>query len=113
MYNRILKWVPTESYDEYTQIIDIKDLSIQNWNAIRFLSKETDQGFQDYMNFKSIKQETNIYATENKNYEYYKYPNIIGYPDCNLACPIMNADMPKKSLANIQIVQDNFFSSLS
>ena len=87
--------IPTESYDEYTQIIDIKDLSIQNWNAIRFLSKETDQGFQDYMNFKSIKQETNIYATENKNYEYYKYPNIIGYPDCNLACPIMNADMPK------------------
>ena len=37
--------IPTETYEEYIQIIDIKDLSVQNWNAIRFLTKENDKGY--------------------------------------------------------------------
>ena len=36
--------IPTETYEEYIQIKDIKDLSVQNWNAIRFLTKENDKG---------------------------------------------------------------------
>ena len=43
--------IPTESYEENVQIIVMKDLSFENWNAIIFLTKENYKGYQDHMNF--------------------------------------------------------------
>ena len=87
--------IPTETYEEYVQVIDIKDLSVENWNAIRFLTKENDKQYQDHMKFKAITNEEKFFDTSKDKYEYYQYPKKLGFQDCNLACPLLEAQMPE------------------
>ena len=49
------------------------------------------------MNFKFITTGENLFVTSGKKYEYYRYPKKLRFLDCNLACPLLDAQMPKTS----------------
>ena len=96
--------VPTEVYEEFITIIDIKDISTDNYNALRFLAKQMENTeLNNQLGFKSMTEEPDLFkhvpkqfkGQEPKKWEYAKFPKKIGYADCNIACPLMGAQLPE------------------
>ena len=94
----------SQSYAINTQIVDISDLAISSHNALKFLTSHNEQQtYKKQLGFKSkppspdvlFKGET-LY--KESQFEYAKYPEKVGYSDCSLVCPIMDATLPASPL---------------
>ena len=91
----------SQSYAINTQVVDISNLAIASHNALKFLNSHNQQHtYKKQLGFKSkpptkegmFKGETTLY--KQSQFEYAKYPEKVGFSDCGLVCPIMDATLP-------------------
>lgn len=96
--------IPTKTYKLYTQVIDTSEITVEAHNSILFMenhnkNKEYKEslGFKSMPNTKSNKTWDNFDKIDpfHLKKEYCLYPNKIGYQDCNLVCPLMDAKLPE------------------
>ena len=91
----------SQSYAINTQVVDISNLAISSHNALKFLNSHNQhQTYKKQLGFKSKPPSQDVLFTgeetmyKRSQFEYAKYPEKVGYSDCGLVCPIMDASLP-------------------